>query len=110
MCRDADYLLAGNTGLDMTPFLHNISFSGVNMLSVYRENVPLLSRILADVMKYWAMGVTKLVTPLKVMNFSQIEEAFRIMQTGKHIGKMVLAANDDDIVPVRYLFITNWHG
>ncbi|KAJ4859547.1 KR domain-containing protein [Trichoderma breve] len=92
--------ITGNTGLDMTPFLHNISFSGVNMLSVYRENVPLLSRILADVMKYWAMGVTKLVTPLKVMNFSQIEEAFRIMQTGKHIGKMVLAANDDDIVPI----------
>ncbi|UKZ52811.1 hypothetical protein TrVGV298_006598 [Trichoderma virens] len=92
--------ITGNTGLDMTPFLHNISFSGVNMLSVYRENVPLLSRILEDVMKYWAMGVIKLVTPLKVMNFSQIEEAFRIMQTGKHIGKMVLAANDDDIVPI----------
>lgn len=90
----------------MTPFLHNISFSGVNMLSVYRENVPLLSRILADVMKYWAMGVTKLVTPLKIMNFSQIEEAFRIMQTGKHIGKMVLAANDDDIVPVRHFYTT----
>ncbi|UKZ78608.1 hypothetical protein TrVFT333_006354 [Trichoderma virens FT-333] len=92
--------ITGNTGLDMTPFLHNISFSGVNMLSVYRENVPLLSRILEDVMKYWAIGVKKLVTPLKVMNFSQIEEAFRIMQTGKHIGKMVLAANDDDIVPI----------
>ncbi|KAL7956644.1 putative polyketide synthase [Trichoderma compactum] len=90
----------GNTGLDMTPFLHNVSFSGVNMLSVYRENVPLLSRILADVMKYWAMGVTKLVTPLRVMNFSQIEEACRIMQTGKHIAKMVLAANDDDMVPI----------
>lgn len=56
------------------------------------------------------MCVTKLVTPLEVMNFSQIEEAFRIMQTGKHIGKMVLAADDDDIVPVRYLFITDTAG
>ncbi|KAL6910061.1 KR domain-containing protein [Trichoderma evansii] len=84
----------------MSPFLHNITFSGVNMLSVYRENVPLLSRILGDVMKYHEQGIIKPVQPLKVMKFSQIEEAFRIMQTGKHIGKMVLVANDDDIVPI----------
>lgn len=80
--------------------MNNIIFAGVNMLSVYRDNIPLFGRIIADVMKCLADGIIRPVQPLKVMNFSQIEEAFRIMQTGKHIGKMVLSAQPDDLVPV----------
>lgn len=37
------------------------------------------------------------------MTFSHIEEAFRLMQTGKHVGKIVLGANENDLVPVRLL-------
>lgn len=85
----------------MSPFMNNIIFAGVNMLSVYRDNIPLFGRIIADVMRCLADGIIRPVQPLKVMNFSQIEEAFRIMQTGKHIGKMVLSAQPDDLVPVR---------
>lgn len=81
--------------------MNNIIFAGVNMLSVYRDNIPLFGRIIADVMKCLADGIIRPVQPLKVMNFSQIEEAFRIMQTGKHIGKMVLSAQPSDLVPVR---------
>ncbi|GFF43418.1 lovastatin nonaketide synthase [Aspergillus udagawae] len=92
--------IVGNTGIDMAPFMNNIRFCGVNMLSVYRDNIPLFGRIIADMMRMVSEGIIRPVKPLKVFNFSQIEEVFRIMQTGKHIGKMVLQANDDDLVPV----------
>ncbi|OJD32113.1 polyketide synthase [Diplodia corticola] len=92
--------IVGNTGVDMSPFMNNITFAGVNMLSVYRDNVPLFGRIISDVMKCLSEGIIRPVQPVKTMKFSQIEEAFRIMQTGKHIGKMVLTAGADDIVPI----------
>lgn len=80
--------------------MNNITFAGVNMLSMYRDNVPLFGRIIADVMRCLAEGIICPVQPLKIMDFSQIEEAFRIMQSGKHMGKMVLKAGADDLVPV----------
>ncbi|KAL6796632.1 putative polyketide synthase [Trichoderma sp. SZMC 28012] len=92
--------IVGNTGIDMSKFMDNIAFVGVNMLSVYRDNIPLFGRIMADVMKALADGIIRPVQPLRVMNFSQIEEAFRIMQSGKHIGKMVLSAGPEDLVPI----------
>jgi NADPH:quinone reductase-like Zn-dependent oxidoreductase len=95
--------ITGNTGIDMSPFMNNIVFAGVNMLSIYRTNVKLFSRIIGDVLKLLQQGIIKPVYPVKVWNFSQIEEAFRTMQTGKHIGKIVLTAGADDIVPVSFL-------
>ncbi|KAJ5788006.1 hypothetical protein N7457_002996 [Penicillium paradoxum] len=92
--------IVGNTGIDMSQFMHNITFAGVNMLSVYRDNVPLFSRIMSDVMKALDQGIIRPVQPLQIMDYSRIEEAFRIMQSGKHIGKMVLTAGPDNLVPI----------
>ena len=75
--------------------MNNIIFAGVNMLSVYRDNISLFGRVIADVMKCLADGIIRPVQTLKLMNFSQS------MQTGKHIGKMVLSAQPDGLVPVR---------
>lgn len=90
----------GNTGIDMAPLMHNTTFVGVNLLSIHRANKPLFARILDDVMKLHAKGVLKPIQPMVVMNYSQIEEGFRLMQTGKHMGKIVFRAEDSDIVPV----------
>ncbi|KAJ3957697.1 hypothetical protein N0V92_005716 [Colletotrichum tropicale] len=92
--------IVGNTGLDMSPFMHNVVFAGVNMLPIYRSNIPLFARIISDVMRLLGEGVIRPIDPLTVMDYSQIEEAFRIMQTGKHIGKMVLKAGNSDLVPI----------
>ena len=92
--------IVGNTGIDMAPFMHNTIFAGVNMLNVYRTNIKLFSRIIGDVMRLVAEGVIKPVYPMTVLNYSQIEEAFRTVQSGKHIGKIVLKAGDTDLVPV----------
>ncbi|MCJ1392471.1 hypothetical protein MMC18_005338 [Xylographa bjoerkii] len=90
----------GNTGLDMAPFIRNVTFTSVNLLGIYLYNLPLASRIFADVMDLVHQGVAKPVHPITVYNYSQIEEAFRFMQVGKHVGKIVLQANDEDLVPI----------
>jgi NADPH:quinone reductase-like Zn-dependent oxidoreductase len=93
----------GNSGLDMTPFLRNTMFVGVNMGTIFNHNIPLSARLLKDIMQYRSQGVIKSLQPITVMNFSQTEEAYRTMQTGKHIGKIVLVPGEDDIVPVSLL-------
>ncbi|KAL2069774.1 hypothetical protein VTL71DRAFT_14453 [Oculimacula yallundae] len=92
--------ITGNTGIDMSPFMNNIVFAGVNMLSIYRTNVKLFSRIISDVLKLLTIGIIRPVYPVMVWDYSQIEEAFRTMQTGKHIGKIVLTAGAQDLVPI----------
>ncbi|KAK3990438.1 Compactin diketide synthase mokB [Cladorrhinum sp. PSN332] len=90
----------GNSGLDMAPFLRNTMFVGVNMGTIFNHSIPLSARLLKDIMQLRSEDVIKPLQPVTTMNFSQTEEAYRTMQTGKHIGKIVLVPREDDIVPV----------
>ena len=60
----------------------------------------MFGRIIADVMKVLSEGMIRPVEPLTIMNYFKLEEVFCIMQTGKHIGKIILTAEDNNIVPV----------
>ncbi|KAI1100340.1 putative polyketide synthase [Jackrogersella minutella] len=90
--------IVGNTGLDMAPFIKNVSFHSVNLIDLMDHDVPTTARVFRDVMDLIRAGTVKPVTPITSMPFSRIEEAFRMMQSGKHVGKLVLEAVDDDIV------------
>lgn len=92
--------IVGNTGLDMEPFMRNVTFSSVNLLGIYRSNIQLAARIFEDVMRLVYQGVAKAVHPITLFDYSQTENAFRFMQTGKHLGKIVLRPHDEDLVPV----------
>ena len=76
--------------MDMVPFLNNASFSGVNVLAMYRTSPRAFSRLMSDVMKYYSEGVFKLVKPLNVKKFSEIADAFRMLQSRRYVGKVVL--------------------
>ncbi|KAK0611193.1 hypothetical protein B0T14DRAFT_548500 [Immersiella caudata] len=89
----------GNTGLDMAPFLCNTTFAGVNMRGVIAPG-PRCARVAEDVMRYYHEGVAKIPQPVNVMSFAQTEEAFRTMQSGKHMGKIVLTPSPNDIAPM----------
>jgi NADPH:quinone reductase-like Zn-dependent oxidoreductase len=92
--------IVGNTGLDMAPFMKNLTFFCVNLVGIYRHNIPLASRLLSDIMDLVHQGVIRPITPITVYPFSQIESAFKLMQLGKHVGKIVLKPSNDDRVPV----------
>lgn len=90
--------IVGNTGLDMAPFLRNVSFHAVNMLDLLDYDVPAAARVFSEVVGLPEAGVARPVTPLATFPFSRAEEAFRLMQMDRHVGKIVLEARDDDVV------------
>lgn len=51
-------------------------------------------------MAYYFNAACKPVNPVTTMDFSQIEDGFRLLQSGKHMGKVVFKAHDNDMVQV----------
>lgn len=92
--------ILGNTGLDMAPFLRNVTFSSVDLALILEVDIPTASRIFADMAALLRKGTLKEIHPITVYDYSEIEKAFRIMQAGAHVGKIVLKPTKDSLVPV----------
>lgn len=92
--------ILGNTGLDMRPFLQDATFAFFNLNHIEKDNPKLMAEIIQGTFDYLRRGITKPITPLTVYPISEVENAFRLMQTGKHVGKIALSYSDDDVVPV----------
>jgi NADPH:quinone reductase-like Zn-dependent oxidoreductase/SAM-dependent methyltransferase len=90
----------GNGRLEMFTFSKNVIFASCDLETVMRLDPTTTSKLLHRTMSLWEEGKIKEPTPLNVFNFSQIEASFRLVQSGKHIGKVVLTAGKDDLVPV----------
>ncbi|KGO37540.1 Acyl transferase/acyl hydrolase/lysophospholipase [Penicillium expansum] len=88
-----------NRLLDMAPFVRNVSFHALDLNTVRWCNVPLASRLLAEAMDLIRSKKLRPIQSVKTFTFSQIEEAFRFMQAGKHVGKVVAVPGENDIVP-----------
>lgn len=86
--------------LSMKPFERNLRFMSVDIVGLSKQRPAdcqiLLQRIFAD----FDSG---LFTPLSVtvMPIGDIEKAFRLMQSRKHTGKIVLEASDNSTVQAK---------
>ncbi|KAF5639068.1 polyketide synthase [Fusarium sp. NRRL 52700] len=89
-----------NAGLPMGPFKKSVTFSFFDIGLISLERGRLFSRVLQDVVDLLAKGSITPPQPLHVYSYSEIQEAFRIMQSGSHMGKLVLKAIHDDVVMV----------
>lgn len=59
-----------------------------------------VSRILEECVAYYSKGSIGPITPVTYFPADKIEEAFRFMQKGSHIGKIVITLPDDpDTLP-----------
>jgi len=89
--------LAENHDLGLLPFLKGISFSAVEF-GFMREVCPeLLKRLCSEVQAYFDNGTFKPL-PSRVYSLSEASKAFAHMAEGKHIGKIVLAVQDEPIL------------
>ncbi|KAF4334054.1 polyketide synthase [Fusarium beomiforme] len=85
-----------NAGLPMGPFKKSVTFSFFDIGLISLERGQHFSRVV-DLL---AKGSVTPPQPLHVYNFSDIQDAFRVMQSGSHMGKLVLKAQHDDLVMV----------
>ena len=60
----------------------------------------MMARILKNSFELVQEGTVGYIKPTTVYKYSEMEKAFRLMQQGKHIGKLVLKVDPKDLVPV----------
>ena len=89
-----------NSNLEMEKFLDSVSFSAVDLAIVESSKLQLFKRILIDIIKMYEDDAIPLITPISVFPISEVQQAMRQMQTGKHIGKIVIEATSDSVVNV----------
>ncbi|KAL6694561.1 KR domain-containing protein [Trichoderma pleuroticola] len=85
----------GRGQLEMEVFESNRSFHGIDMSQMAVERPEMCKKILQQFNKYFEKGAIKPVIPVKHFEAGDIVEAFRYMQKGQHIGKIVVSMPED---------------
>ncbi|KAF2713296.1 hypothetical protein K504DRAFT_398387 [Pleomassaria siparia CBS 279.74] len=86
--------LIGNAQLDMGPFLASRNYCCIDIDQMRSERPEMISRLLQSVMDSFAKGLLKPIRIDRVFSGSEVLDALRYMQQGKHIGKIVLEIRD----------------
>lgn len=87
-----------NSRLEMQNFEKNVSFIGLDVpLDSHLEEKQ---KLWSDIMTLYEQRLIKTPQPIKVYKISELEKALRIMQAGKHMGKLVLMPSPQEMVKV----------
>jgi len=89
-----------NTRLDMLPFEYNVTFSSVDLTKVASYKPVLMKSLLDEVSHMMSKGSLNPILPLTTYKISELEAAFRTLQTGKAMGKIVVVPHAEDQVKV----------
>lgn len=87
-----------NTRLDMAPFARNASFTAFNLAYTMRSDPQGARDVLVEVLALFTRGKLRGPDPIETYTFSELQQAFRKMQTGRHMGKLVAVATPEDVV------------
>ena len=92
-----------NKYLQMAPFTRGATFSAVDLIQLGTHNGPVIANAIAEVLSMIQQGAIRPVQPITAFPLEDLEKAFRIMQTGKHIGKIIVKSADRSSVKVRLI-------
>lgn len=95
--------IEGNSRLPMERFSKNVTFHAVAVDHLASQRPQVVGRALRAVLDMIGEGSMRVASPLRLYPVSELEDAFRFMQSGKNTGKMVLTFSPSDIVPVSTL-------
>ncbi|CAG9953176.1 unnamed protein product [Clonostachys rosea f. rosea IK726] len=91
-----------NSKLPMGQFSRNVTFHAVAIDHLYTERPQVSGKILQAVMDLVVEGRIKTASPLLAYPVSELEDAFRSMQSGKNTGKIVITFSPNNVVPGRH--------
>lgn len=91
-----------NTRVEMTKFTNNITFATVDLLLLQAKRPQLTGRVLSEVTGLVFNGVVENIATVNAFPISQVEAAFRLMQSGKSMGKIVVEPREGDRVKVSH--------
>ncbi|KAK8107122.1 uncharacterized protein PG998_009135 [Apiospora kogelbergensis] len=87
-----------NKALDMHPFRKAVSFIAVDLVQLCDTRSHVVQRLLVTVMGLLRSNAIPNISPVSTYPISEIGRAFRTMQAGKHIGKIVVVPGSGDLV------------
>lgn len=94
--------IGANSLLPMADFANNASFAAVDMVHIQQTNKQLGRQLMEKVLDLAASSdFLGSPWPLNLYPVSQVEKAFRYMQSGKHSGRINICVQDGDLVSVR---------
>ncbi|KAL8888439.1 MAG: hypothetical protein Q9215_004117 [Flavoplaca cf. flavocitrina] len=86
-----------NSNLEMNKFLQSVTFAGVD-LGVFGQNrPPAFHQMLSEMVDLHSRKVLESIKPLNVYPISEMQKAMRMMQSGKHIGKIIIDCTGDQV-------------
>ncbi|EGE05508.1 fatty acid synthase S-acetyltransferase [Trichophyton equinum CBS 127.97] len=88
-----DFLSNGR--LDMAPMIQNRSFIGFDLGHWLNATDATLRQMKEKFLSWYNQGNMKPIRPIKVYDAADVSEAFRYMQQGTHMGKIVIRIPQD---------------
>jgi acyl transferase domain-containing protein/NADPH:quinone reductase-like Zn-dependent oxidoreductase/acyl carrier protein len=82
-----DYVL--NTSVGLRPFRRNLSYFGVDLDQLLTANLPLVQRLLAELVIQFAAGALSPL-PYRAFDWHEAGRAFQLMQSAGHVGKIIV--------------------
>lgn len=94
--------IVSNNSLDMSPFERTVTFTAVDLGDIIEFKPQLLQTVFTQVMDLVRNDTVRPVSPIHEYAVSEVETAFRSLQSGRLIGKIVIVPQKGDMVMVRY--------
>ncbi|KAK4866744.1 hypothetical protein LT330_007907 [Penicillium expansum] len=92
--------IQSNKQLEMRPFQDAVTFASFDLVQLSDHRGPALFRVLGDVVSLFEQKAVRALTPITTYPISDLGRAFRQMQAGRHIGKIVVVPRPADKVKV----------
>lgn len=86
--------------LDLSPFGRSATFAGIDLLQYNKYRPQITQNALASIVRLFVDGRIKPVYPITPYSITDMEKAMRQMQSGLHMGKLVLVPGAHDKVKV----------
>ncbi|KAL4916483.1 hypothetical protein BDW62DRAFT_186074 [Aspergillus aurantiobrunneus] len=92
--------IQSNKRLEMRPFQHAVTFSSFDLVQLSDYRGPALSRVLRAVVELLDQKAIRAISPMTTYSVSDLNRAFRLMQAGRHMGKIIVIPRAGDKVKV----------
>ncbi len=90
----------GGGRIELNPLLRQTVMASVDLTTIMNYRPKKLGELIGETVRLLAEGKIRVASPTRIMDYSQIEEAFRALQSGKSMGKIVFKPNPTDLVPM----------
>ena len=92
--------MIGRGQLALAPFEDNRVFIGGEVSRLLVTHKPTVARLLELTLEQYRKGNFKPITPVTTFDATHIEDAFRLMQKGSHMGKIVIKFPEENTLPL----------